>query len=88
MNHVEALSDPHSLARGMVQEVEHPAAGRMQTLGVPVKLSRTGGAVRRPAPMLGEHTGEVIAEWLGAGYTNGPRRETEPRDSARNRARG
>ena len=67
MNHVEALSDPHCLARDMVQEVEHPAAGRMKTLGVPVKLSRTGGAIRRPAPMLGEHTGEVIAEWLGAG---------------------
>ena len=67
MNHVEALSDPHSLARGMVQEVEHPAAGRMKTLGVPVKLSRTAGAVRRPAPMLGEHNVEVIAEWLGAG---------------------
>ena len=67
MNHVEALSDPHCLARGMVQEVEHPAAGRMKTLGVPVKLSETGGTVRRPAPMLGEHTGEVLAEWLGAG---------------------
>ena len=67
MNHVEALSDPHTLARGMVQEVDHPSAGRMKTLGVPVKLSRTGGAVRRPAPMLGEHTGEVLAEWLGAG---------------------
>ena len=65
MNHVEALSDPHCLARGMVQEVEHPAAGRSRTLGIPVKLSRTGGAIRRPAPMLGEHTGEVIAEWLG-----------------------
>ena len=64
MNHVEALSDPHCLARDMVQEVEHPAAGRMNTLGVPVKLSRTGGAIRRPAPMLGEHTEEVIAEWL------------------------
>ena len=67
MNHVEALSDPHCLARDMVQEVEHPAAGRMKTLGVPVKLSRTGGAIRRPAPMLGEHTGEAIAEWLGTG---------------------
>ena len=67
MNHAEALSDPHCLARGMVQEVEHPAAGRTRTLGIPVKLSRTGGAVRRPAPMLGEHTGEVIAEWLETG---------------------
>ena len=67
MNHVEALSDPHSVARGMVQEADHPAAGRSKTLGVPVKLSGTPGAIRRPAPMLGEHTGEVIAEWLGAG---------------------
>ena len=69
MNHVEALSDPQGLARDMVhmvQEIEHPAAGRMKTLGIPVKLSRTAGAIRRPAPMLGEHTGEVIAEWLGA----------------------
>ena len=67
MNHVEALSDPHSVARDMVQEVDHPAAGRSKTLGVPVKLSGTPGAIRRPAPMLGEHTGEVLAEWLGAG---------------------
>ena len=67
MNHVEALSDPHSVARDMVQEVDHPAAGRSKTLGVPVKLSGTPGAVRRPAPMLGEHTGEVIAQWLGTG---------------------
>ena len=66
MNHVEALSDPHSVARDMVQEVDHPAAGRSKTLGIPVKLSRTAGAIRRPAPMLGEHNGEVIAEWLGA----------------------
>ena len=67
MNHVEALSDPHSVARDMVQEVDHPAAGRSKTLGIPVKLSRTAGAIRRAAPMLGEHNGEVIAEWLGVG---------------------
>ena len=65
MDHVAALSDPHCVARDMVQEVEHPSAGRMKTLGVPVKLSRTAGAVRRPAPILGEHTDEVLAEWLG-----------------------
>ena len=48
MNHEEALRDPQCLARGMVQEVEHPAAGTMKTLGIPVKLSETGGAIRRP----------------------------------------
>ena len=51
----------------MVQEIEHPAEERMKTLGVPAKLSETGGAVRRPAPMLGEHTGEMLAEWLETG---------------------
>ena len=71
MNHVEALSDPHCLSRDMVQEVDHPAAGRMKTLGIPVKLSHTAGAIRRPAPMLGEHTDEVVAEWLGAHVDEG-----------------
>jgi len=45
----------------MVVEVEHPSAGRMETLGVPIKLSETPGSVRRPAPRLGEHTAEVLA---------------------------
>jgi crotonobetainyl-CoA:carnitine CoA-transferase CaiB-like acyl-CoA transferase len=35
----------------------------MKTIGVPVKLSETPGSIRRPAPLLGEHTDEVIAEW-------------------------
>jgi CoA:oxalate CoA-transferase len=34
----------------------------MRTLGIPVKLSETPGALRRPAPLLGEHTEEVLAE--------------------------
>jgi CoA:oxalate CoA-transferase len=47
-----------------VAEVHHPKIGPMRTLGVPVKLSETPGAVRRPAPLLGEHTREVTREWL------------------------
>ena len=58
------LRDPQTIARGMVAEVEHPKAGPMRTLGVPVKLSETPGGVRRPAPLLGEHTREVAREWL------------------------
>jgi crotonobetainyl-CoA:carnitine CoA-transferase CaiB-like acyl-CoA transferase len=38
----------------------------MKTLGVPVKLSATPGAVRRPAPLLGQHTDEILTE---LGYT-------------------
>ena len=54
------MADPHIVARGMVVETEHPAAGTFRTLGIPVKLSDTPGALRRPAPRLGEHTAEVL----------------------------
>ena len=58
----QALEDPHTLAREMVVEADHPQAGRMKMLGIPVKLSATPGAIRRPPPMLGEHTREILAE--------------------------
>jgi crotonobetainyl-CoA:carnitine CoA-transferase CaiB-like acyl-CoA transferase len=56
----EAMADPHIVARDMVVETEHPAAGTFKTLGIPVKLSDTPGALRRPAPRLGEHSAEVL----------------------------
>ena len=56
----QVLTDPHMLARGMVAETTHPVTGQFRTLGVPVKLSATPGAVRRPAPRLGEHTKDVL----------------------------
>jgi crotonobetainyl-CoA:carnitine CoA-transferase CaiB-like acyl-CoA transferase len=56
----EAMADPHVVARGMVVDTEHPSAGTIKTLGIPVKLSDTPGALRRPAPRLGEHTAEVL----------------------------
>ena len=48
---------------------QHPAAGTVKTLGIPVKLSDTPGALRRPAPRLGEHTAEVLE---GAPAANRP----------------
>jgi len=62
MNHEEVFTDPQVLSRDMVVPVEHPAAGPGRTLGTGVKLKSTPGGVRRPAPMLGEHTDEVLAE--------------------------
>jgi crotonobetainyl-CoA:carnitine CoA-transferase CaiB-like acyl-CoA transferase len=56
----QALEDPHFLARGMVQEVEHPVLGRMKMLGIPTKFSRTPGSVDTAAPTLGQHTDEVL----------------------------
>ena len=57
--------DPQALAREMVVEVDHPRAGRMRTLGLPVKFSATPGRVHGPAPLLGEHSRAILRE---AGY--------------------
>jgi len=46
----------------MAVEVDHAKAGRTRVLGVPFKLSTTPGAVRRPAPTLGQHTDEILGE--------------------------
>jgi formyl-CoA transferase len=61
----QALQDPHFRARGMVQEVEHPRAGSTRTLGIPAKMSLTPGAIRLPAPVLGQHTQEILTQLLG-----------------------
>ena len=63
----EALADPQALARGMIVDLVHPQAGATKALGCPVHFSATPTAVTRPAPMLGEHTREVLAQ---AGYSD------------------
>jgi crotonobetainyl-CoA:carnitine CoA-transferase CaiB-like acyl-CoA transferase len=60
----QTLNDPHILARGMVQEFEHPKAGRMKTLGIPAKMSGTPGQISKSAPQLGQHTEEVLRQYL------------------------
>ena len=63
----EMLRFPQTLARDMVVEVEHSKLGPVQTLGFPVKFSETPASIDRGAPLLGEHTPEVLAE---LGYTD------------------
>ena len=55
-------------AVGMFQELEHPAAGRIRTTGVPWKLSDTPAHITVPAPQLGQHTRQVLERW---GYDSG-----------------
>jgi crotonobetainyl-CoA:carnitine CoA-transferase CaiB-like acyl-CoA transferase len=59
---VEAHAHPQTRAREMLVSVEQPGAGRVETLGCPVKLSGSGARIDRGAPRLGEHTREVLAE--------------------------
>ncbi|MBA2722979.1 MAG: CoA transferase [Methylibium sp.] len=59
----EMVNDPQTLAREMVVELDHPKAGRTRALGLPIKFSETPGSVRRPAPMLGEHSREILREY-------------------------
>jgi formyl-CoA transferase/CoA:oxalate CoA-transferase len=57
-----AYADPQARAREMVVELDHPTAGLHRVLGIPVKLSATPGAIRGPAPVLGQHTEAVLRE--------------------------
>ncbi len=56
-------ADPQTLARRMVVEVPHSRLKKHKTLGTPVKFSATPGAVAHGAPVLGEHTREVLTEY-------------------------
>ena len=47
----------------MEVETEHPVAGRVRNIGIPVKLSETPGRIRRSAPALGQHTDEILNEF-------------------------
>ena len=65
----EALETEQAQARDMVATVEHPTAGLLRLLGAPFKFSGTPTVVRRPPPLLGEHTDEVLANGFGAAKT-------------------
>jgi succinate--hydroxymethylglutarate CoA-transferase len=61
----EALADPQTAARGMIETVEHPVIGALKLLGMPYKFSATPATVRRAPPLLGEHTEEILTRELG-----------------------
>ncbi len=61
----QALNDPQTIERGMVQEVEHPGIGPLRMVASPLHLQDTPPTIRRHPPMLGEHTEEVLG-WLAS----------------------
>lgn len=58
----EVFEDPQVRHLGLITEMEQPGFGRVRMLGFPFRASSTPGTIRRPAPRLGEHTGEVLKE--------------------------
>ncbi|HNX75706.1 MAG TPA: CaiB/BaiF CoA-transferase family protein [Candidatus Rifleibacterium sp.] len=63
----KVLADPQVLARNMLVELTHPVAGLIKMPGSPVKLSETPAEINVPAPVLGQHTDEILA---GLGYSD------------------
>jgi crotonobetainyl-CoA:carnitine CoA-transferase CaiB-like acyl-CoA transferase len=64
---LEMHADPQALAREMIVQVDHPNAGKMSTLGHPVKYSETPAQITRPAPILGQHSRDVLRD---TGYSD------------------
>lgn len=64
LTYSQALAQAQVAARQMVVPVEHPVIGPMHALGVPAKLSETPASVRLAAPLLGQHTRDIL-RWTG-----------------------
>jgi crotonobetainyl-CoA:carnitine CoA-transferase CaiB-like acyl-CoA transferase len=67
LTHAETFADPGVQAADAVEEITHPVAGPVRLLRFPVEFSTGRAAVRRPPPMPGEHTEEILRE---CGYTD------------------
>jgi len=61
----EICEDPHIQHRNMLVEIEQPSVGKIRIPGSPIHLSETPGEVYAPAPLLGEHSEEVLKDILG-----------------------
>ena len=58
-------ANPHLAARSLIERLDHPAVGQMSHIGIPWLLHDGSNGVRSPAPTLGQHTDEVLTEFLG-----------------------
>jgi crotonobetainyl-CoA:carnitine CoA-transferase CaiB-like acyl-CoA transferase len=58
----EALSDPQSIARGLIVEIEHPTLQKARSIANPIRYQEQAIQYRLPPPLLGEHTGQILSE--------------------------
>jgi benzylsuccinate CoA-transferase BbsF subunit len=65
MNNQDLAEDPHLMARGFMAELEHPVVGRRRHAGVPWHMSPSACKVRKPAPLLGADTEDILQSLLG-----------------------
>jgi formyl-CoA transferase len=63
-NYAEAVDDPQVQYRGLVRELDHPASGKIRVVGPPWQMSCPQGEMT-PPPLLGQHTAQVLRDWLG-----------------------
>jgi CoA:oxalate CoA-transferase len=61
----EICEDPHIAYRNMLVEIDQPRVGKMRIVGSPLRLSETPGEVYAPAPLLGQHSEEILEKLLG-----------------------
>ncbi len=61
----DVVANPQLKHRRQIVETEHPTAGRVPMQGITIQYSETKAEIRRPAPTLGQHNEEVLAQWLG-----------------------
>jgi len=64
-DYTDVIADPQVAANDYIVDFDHPSAGPIKMVGIPVGLSRTPGAIRIPAPEFGQHTEEVLLDWGG-----------------------
>ena len=62
LNLEQVFDDPHVRYRGIMPEIDHPAAGKVKVLGPLMKFSRSPAEIRSPAPLLGQHNTEILRE--------------------------
>jgi CoA:oxalate CoA-transferase len=65
----QICEDPHIKYRNMLVEIDQPAVGKMRIANSPIRLSETPGEVYAPAPVLGQHSEDVLRKVLGYSQT-------------------